>query len=599
MSFGNPSERTVVTLTCVSLAGSYWWIFGDFFPTQSGRLGHDYSYFFPALLNGYYWFQENGLFSVPWFTPALCGGVPLYPNPESLYYSLPQLLTFVTDPLNAVRASFAIFAAIGWAGSYALLRRSFGLEAAASALGAAIFLFNGYYAYRMIIGHLGFHSVMLVPLIAHLLLRPLPRALADRVWRLGLDSLLAGLCVAYMIQSGNHDLLPTVLATVGIGLIRALCGGSLRSFLIRFVAAFGSALLFSASKLASGFALLNAFPRSGYPLPGAESLVGVVRLILQSLFLWPAHEPAQSILVNSAWTLERHEFEYGVSFVPALILAAFAISKLWGWIREHRLPALPRGARALQWVALLALLALPIAVNYHTPAWNALLKQVPVLKHSSNFIRWFGVYVPIVCALAALALNRTGTPRFRAAAAAIAILTVVAVNTLAGKAHYAEQPYDPRPVVEAHQLAAETGAPPPILQLRSVDGLNRNDLLTRGISPIGCYEAIFGYRLEWFPKRELRPGRTLAAASGRLNLLNPACFAFPEANHCRPGDRFSAAERENAELFVRYRPFPFERPASQQLADLANLSGLSGLVAFLLLYCARAARRAFAARAQP
>jgi hypothetical protein len=121
--------------------------------------------------------------------------------------------------------------------------------------------------------------------------------------------------------------------------------------------------------------------------------------------------------------------------------------------------------------------------------------------------------------------------------------------------------------------------------------------MTLGISPIGCYEAIFGYRLEWFPGRELRPGRTLAAVRGRLNLLNPACFAFPEANNCRPGDRFSAAERENAERFVCYRPFPFERPASQRLADLANLSGLSGLVAFLVLYCARAARRAFTARA--
>ena len=378
-------------------------------------------------------------------------------------------MTFVTDPLNAVRATFAIFAAVGLAGSYALLRRSFGLGAAASTLGAAVFLFNGYYAYRMLIGHLGFHSVMLVPLIAHLLLRPLPRARADRVWRLGLDSLLAGLCVTYMIQSGNHDLLPTVLATAGIGLIRALCGGSLRTFLMRFAAAFGTAALLSASKLASGFAFLNAFPRSGYPLPGAESLVGVVRLILQSLFLWPAHESAESILVNSAWTLQRHEFEYGVSFVPALILAAFALSKLWGWVRERRLPALPRGVRALHWVALLALLALPVALNYHAPAWNSLIKQVPVLKHSSNFIRWFGVYVPIVSALAALALDRTGTPRFRAAAAAIGILAVVAVNALAGKAHYAGQSYDPRPVVEAHHLAAETGVPPPILQLRYID----------------------------------------------------------------------------------------------------------------------------------
>ena len=64
-------------------------------------------------------------------------------------------------------------------------------------------------------------------------------------------------------------------------------------------------------------------------------------------------------------------FGTAVLFSASKLASGFALSKLWGRVRERRLPAHPRGVRALHWVALLAL---PVAVNYHAPAWNSLLE---------------------------------------------------------------------------------------------------------------------------------------------------------------------------------------------------------------------------------
>ena len=75
---------------------------------EGAKIGHDYSYFFPYLLSGHYWFLNNG-FDIPWFTPALCGGIPHFPNPQSLYYSAPQLFLHLVDPLGSIVLTYYLF----------------------------------------------------------------------------------------------------------------------------------------------------------------------------------------------------------------------------------------------------------------------------------------------------------------------------------------------------------------------------------------------------------------------------------------------------------------------------------------------------------
>ena len=71
--------------------------------------------------------------------------------------------------------------------------------------------------------------------------------------------------------------------------------------------------------------------------------------------------------------------------------------------------------------------------------------------------------------------------------------------------------------------------------------------------------------------RGLRGGDVMDAHDGKLNLKNPACYVFPAANACKPGDQFDAADTERAGAFVDYRPFAFNKPLYATLADWLSL----------------------------
>jgi hypothetical protein len=66
---------------------------------------------------------------------------------------------------------------------------------------------------------------------------------------------------------------------------------------------------------------------------------------------------------------------------------------------------------------------------------------------------------------------------------------------------------------------------------------------------------------------------------GVLNIKNPACYVYPQANQCRPGDQFTVAQAGDAEKFLNYERFSYLQPLSATLADWLSL------LTFLALPC--------------
>lgn len=578
-------EPVLVAASSLVLVLVLWQIWGRFLPAANGRMGEDYSLFLPLLLNGLYWFQANGPFAVPWFTPAFCGGLPMYPDPQSFYYSMPQILTLFVDPVRAVQVTFLVFAFLGFVGTFILLRRSFGTGMVVALFGASVYLFNTTFPARMVIGHLPYHSLALMPLIAYFLLRPAP---VERTrMHFGVGAVTSGLLLSYVFQSGNvHLIVPMVLAVVIIGLIHTLFGGRLVKFLTGLVVAVAVAGMTSASKLVSALSFLAASPREGYPLPGAEQLTGLVETVLHFLFIGPAEELYRSIFVNVRWSLARHEFEMAVTVVPAVVLSVAAI--IW-LVKRLRRPRVPDPRRLALWGVVILLLAVPLAVNLYTPEWNAVLKQIPIVKNSSTLIRWFLAYVPVIVVASALVVQRLGHVVLRNGVATFGIVLVVAINLQTDRAFYVNQKYNPRNILAAHERALETGKALPVSEIvvymdrqgRLRLPIGSNDAMAEGRSALLCYAPIFGYQLEWLP-RGLLPGPTLAERNGGLNLFDPACFVFPDANACQPGDRFSTKRIKDASTFVSYRPYPFRFSAAQSMANVLNLASLIAVIAFLI-----------------
>jgi hypothetical protein len=559
-------------------------IFGRYFPTANGTLGQDYSRILPDLLDGYFWFKSNGITTPFWFTPAFCGGQPELADLASIYYSIPQLLTLVMNPLHSVYASVLLFASLGFCGFYLLLRTCFGASREAAILGGALFMFNGFFVHRMLVGHLVYHGVMLMPAIAYFLLRPNRH---ETFLSTLLNATAVASLVAYCAYSGLLSLMaPVLVAILAIVCIHGLLGRVPRDFLLRAALSGVLAAGLSATKLVATIAFLSNFPRSDYALPGIKGLWNTFRLLFEALFLSPEDmaSEARPLMTGTRWLLAQHEWEYGVTVVTLLIILAGLMTMLLRLRRPSQRPKPTRWA----WLPLLGFVfVLPLAINVYTPDWNAFLKHMPLIKSSSNLLRWFLIYVAALILFASLAFEQFSISNgWKRALLFVSLVMLVLLNIMPVRDYYQGQSYEPGSIVAAWERMHATPEQPRIDYISAlIDSNNRiqvvlggNDRIANGASQLACYNAVFGYRLEHFSIKELHPGPVLDERNGWLNLKNPACYLYPTENGCLPGDHFSVNQRDAAIDFARYKPFPFRLSSAQRYANQVTVFSLGAVL---------------------
>jgi hypothetical protein len=84
-------------------------------------VGHDYQLFGPRLIDTLLHYKVNG-FSIEWYTPSFGGGLPAYPNPLQMQFSIQQLFTFFFNPWTAILASGVIYLGVGFWITFLFLR---------------------------------------------------------------------------------------------------------------------------------------------------------------------------------------------------------------------------------------------------------------------------------------------------------------------------------------------------------------------------------------------------------------------------------------------------------------------------------------------
>ena len=582
-------------LALLLLNAAYLTIFVRFFPNKYGGIGHDYAYWFPRMIAGTYWFMQNGLLSVPWFTPALNGGNLLYADPESIYFSFPQFLAFFVDPLTSITVTFAAFAIVGMWGMYVLLRNIFNCGFWSGYLGAGLFLFNGLFTYRMVVGHLPYHTFMLLPWI---LICVLGRYDRYTIYNDISCATGAALMLAYCFYAGAiHILIPLTLVVVAVGLIygQVYPEKSIGYIWRRVILLLTITIVLSASKLVAAFNVIKNVPRESYSLPGIPDVIDSFIVPFRSLFLSAlTRQGANRTFENLQWTLDRHEFEYGITIVPLVLLLA-VIS--WRFFRQHPRTCLPnwRYKQWLSFMATLLLLMVPVLANYYHPQWNAFLKTVPIIKNSSTLVRLYAMYIPIGIVLPVLIFEKSGLrPVVKGLLTVTLMIMIVAVNVLHDKSFCYVNHYDYRPISQSF-AAAQKQKRIPVIEFigvsATVDTATRNitykndSLINIGVSHLLARSSLFGYQLEFFPQKDkLKIGSVKQAAEGRFNLINPSCYLYPDQNGCHPGDRFRIDQIEQLANFINYREMEFEMPVSQRIANRISLTSLLACMLNLPIY---------------
>ncbi|HKC36898.1 MAG TPA: hypothetical protein VKB95_12580 [Chitinophagaceae bacterium] len=554
-------------------------------------MGADYSLFFPSMLDGVFWYKVNGLTAVPWFTPAFGGGLPKFPNPQSVYYSVEQFLCFITDPLTSIKITLFLFAFLGFYGFYLLLKRIFSLSPSISLLGATIFLFNGFFINRMIMGHVTFHPFMLFPMFMYLLLRYTQKDGKTDVRKFIADIVFASLILIYMIYSGAFHIIPPMVLTLVIcALVYNLfvnAAFGLGRFFLKLSFTLIISLCVSAAYFNATFSYINLFPRDLYPLPGVPNLWNLLQLWFRALFFNSPFELAKDITVNRIWQIGPHEMEFGVGLLPLIILiiaVPFLIKRIFTGGTLQRVTAM----RWIKLFLLLVLLAVPLALNFYTPSWNAFLKSLPFIKSSSSNFRWFCCYIPIVILISCVALEKIKSLHpYRFYIMTVGILFIVFTNIFKDRAFYRNLDYKPDIILDAYKDLKAGKLKPEIAYIdeaimKGTDTVRGGDVIALGSSQLKPYEPIFGYRWENYPKKTLVAGKAMQVnQDGFLNLKNPAGYVFPKENGIEPGDHFKAGEAEKADRFRRYLKFPFKFSASQKFANAVTQFSL---IAFALCF---------------
>lgn len=570
------------------LVFSHFVLFQQFFPNQSGGLGHDYSLFLPALLDGAFWQDQNGAFSLQWFTPAFCGGLPKLANPNAAYLSVPQFLTYYWSPLSSVKLTLLLFSAFGYAGMYLLLRRGFGCNRLIALLGAVLFLFNGMYAHRMAVGHLTYHAFMFVPLVACLIINAARRMthITDLRWLSRLT--LASICIAYMVFSGMINLVvPSMLAVLAICLMALLVTENkylTKNMALAYGLASIIAVMLSCFQLVATASYLFQFPRDLYPLPGIPNVIDIIHVIARSLFFEPAYELQESVRVNAKWAVERHELEYGVTAIPAVLIFASLVASMYSmwragvttWVSKVERLAVFNRKKIYQVsliTAIFVVVCLPIALMYYSPEWNAFLKRVPIIGSTSTLVRWYALYIPLVVIVGCLAAKRT-LASYSYFVVVSSVAYVLISNVLVDRTFYHKQNYSPISIEQAYFRLKNQEIE------AKIEKVSGHDLASLS-SNIRCYEPVFGYLLERYPQKYLQTGRPLDTVNGVLNIKNPACYQYPNDNSCEAGDHFSMSEIDKAADFIAYKPFIYSQSSAQRYANMISLISFLCVCMFL------------------
>src|SRR3989344_2783735 len=478
-----------VITASVGILFCYYLVFGQYFPNAQGGYGHDYEQQLPNLLVGYFWFVQNGVFSIPWFSPAQCSGVPFYADPGHGLWALPQFLTLFVAPTLSITITFFVFALLGYIGFYRLLYARFGTQKSYAVLGATLFLFNGFYAYRMIIGH-PFHAYMFLPWLAVLLLPPREVGVSSWGARSIRNVVLAGAVVAYMFHSAMIHLLPPVLLAVGIiAAIHAYRFGGGKAILVKFGVALFLALGLIASKLVAAVSFLRYFPRDEYLLPGYRSVFDAMVVALHALFGRPPVEISASLFTNLQWSVGQHELEFGITPVPLALM----LLGLGAWIFllvQDRTWRMPSVRTILYGVGITLGLSLPIFLNVYEPSWNHFLKSIPFVKSSSLLVRWFAAYIPIAILLGVLALASFGrAKRYAALVAGVLVAVVIGYQAFQDTSYYKTESYSGVWIDQAYWRVRDGGETPLIAGVGLYDSMmqinprpGQNDMLVTGAS---------------------------------------------------------------------------------------------------------------------
>jgi len=539
-------------------------------------VGQDFRLYLIRLIDTDLHYKING-FSIQWYTPSFGGGLPAYPNPSQMQFTLPQLLTWFTFPLNAVLISAVIYAIVGFLAAFYFLRNVLELNPFSATLGSVFYTCNGFFIEHLIVGHVNFimFPLIIIPIIAIL----------DQKIPMWLAGVLISLTSAVLVYSGG----------IYIGVIGVLAGlitvpllyfikPSLFSWQrILLVLAWGGvmSLLLCGSKLYATFAFMKNFPREAHDQYSVSWYTGVGGLIFQLIGVMTSL-PFLKLIGKSPFVLvvRLHEWigtpysfwELDSSLSPALIILL-----VYGACKA--LFQKPRSDRNANYKTLIAggclIGAVVLAIEFSIAKGTLFnqLSQLPVMNSLRVNTRYASAFILPLAIMGAKIFSDWSdcVKSKRKILAAFAIIDGLALISL--WSYYLlpmtiqNRSFDIRTLTETYE-GISAGETFPVVNI--VPDMNDYEVFIFQASNISRhYEPLFGEGNYRFAPL-VHEGSVYEINNGYFNFTNPTGYVFPEVNGTQMYERIKLSDRDKLVEFLNRRQPNWKLPLAQIILDWAT-----------------------------
>ena len=587
------NKNKLFTLIFLFIFIIHQYIFQSFFPNSKGLLGHDYEQFIPNLIFGKIWFYNNFL-SVPWFTPSFCCGIPFYADPQSMYYSIPQFIFLFFNPILSIKIIFFIFSAISFIGMFFMVKTGFKFNIYVSLLCASLFLFNGFFVYRAIAGHVAYMSYIFVPLYCFFIIKSAENHEKKTSF---IYLILSAITFANFFHSGSGPIILIILSSIFTVLLFYYHLKKNLKIFIKFIQSLCFGILISLSKITAVLFFLNNFPRK-YPATEFHSFFSFIKSFFLSFFASPDIEYFNNN-ITSMFPFGLHEMEYSVSIIPIILLFfIFFLDKKKFKVNYY----------SVQYILLIILIfSVPILLNVNLFNQFQLIQKIPILNSTWIQFRWMAVCIlPIIIISGSVVQNLKFENNHKKYFSILLIAILLIQNFLKDNSwHLNEAKY---PIKNAKNFylsilknkKLEISGPGILMdEFNSPKIINyKNDMFFEGLSPLTCYQPIFGYGLEKlnmskiaFNSKKIFPDKSYLLYSSKFDkkddrfvFFNPSCFLFPKENNCSPGDTFKISEKEKLIKFTTYKKFKFKQNTLQIISNYISIVTFVGFLLYLIYH---------------
>jgi hypothetical protein len=561
-------------------------IFQNLIIFDNSMVAEDFYFSLPNLIFGKIWYLKNGLFNPPHFIASQGGGIPFYADPQSSYYSIFQIFFILFKISTSLKVIFFLFSLIGFFGSYLLLKKSFKFERYTSLLCATLFIFNGFFVNRFLVGHLFLTYYIFLPFYCFFLFSSV---LSKNLYIQKISLIFSSIIFSSFFFAGASTVI--IQSTYSIGIVVLIFYIKYKNYniFINFIYSIFLSLLISLSNISYKIHFYSQFTREigGTTLNNFGSFLYTS---LTSLFLVPDPFFYRENQINNIKTyLSIAELEFGLSVISLILLIIFFLKFKKFYQKEN----------LILYFFLFLILIIPSFYIFNFFLISNILEKIPIIGAIWERNRWFLIYIYPIIIINAFVVQKFFSSKNTLIIIIFAFIPIFQTLTYhkIRNVFYPDKSFKNKAVYSIVNLENFSKS----ITLKNIDKLyvkyidyiedqnrlDKNEGFISNTSKLFSYSPIFGYHMERLPIENLIKKRSnyiseIKIKNGKYDMFNPACFIFPKENNCFPGEKLNTNQKDNFEKLINYKPVKFNISRVQKIANNINLFSIIVLIITLL-----------------